>query len=205
MRSVHQKESFAHFSPTAQQRCKFGLPLFMATEAVIQAMAAPSLNLVGLHFHLGSQITDSLPYQEALEAVLEFAVTTRENYGLELEELDIGGGFAAHIPDRCTGAEHRQLRRGHNHSVWRQNAAKPSGLAGADHRAGRAIVAQAGIALYQVGSIKDIPASAAMSPWTAVLPIHLAGAYGATQVVLANRMNDKATDTVTIALVPRVR
>ena len=52
---------------------KFGIPLFAADEVVNRAMSAHSLNLVGLHFHLGSLITEVQPYSEAVDTVIDFA------------------------------------------------------------------------------------------------------------------------------------
>ncbi|TET66548.1 MAG: diaminopimelate decarboxylase, partial [Dehalococcoidia bacterium] len=51
---------------------KFGFPLASAEEAVAKTMSAPDLNLVGLHFHLGSQIFEVEPYQEAVRITLDF-------------------------------------------------------------------------------------------------------------------------------------
>ena len=136
---------------------KFGFPIFSADEAVAQAMSAPSLNLVGLHFHLGSLISEVQPYQEAIEVVLDFTADMKQRLGFELEELNIGGGFAiqytldstappislyaeaivSRVINKC-----RQLEL-----PWPVLTVEP----------GRAIVGQAGIALYRVGVTKDIP------------------------------------------------
>ena len=136
---------------------KFGFPIFSADEAVAQAMSAPSLNLVGLHFHLGSLISEVQPYQEAIEVVLDFTADMKQRLGFELEELNIGGGFAiqytldstappislyaeaivSRVINKC-----RQLEL-----PWPVLTVEP----------GRAIVGQAGVALYRVGITKDIP------------------------------------------------
>ena len=136
---------------------KFGFPIFSADEAVAQAMSAPSLNLVGLHFHLGSLISEVQPYQEAIEVVLDFTADMKQRLGFELEELNIGGGFAiqytldstappislyaeaivSRVINKC-----RQLEL-----PWPVLTVEP----------GRAIVGQAGVALYRVGVTKDIP------------------------------------------------
>ncbi|MDI6815357.1 MAG: diaminopimelate decarboxylase, partial [Dehalococcoidales bacterium] len=73
---------------------KFGFPLFSGEEAVATAISATKLNLVGLHFHIGSLIFDTEPYQEAIELILNFAAEMKRKYGFELKELDVGGGFA---------------------------------------------------------------------------------------------------------------
>ena len=73
---------------------KFGCPLAGGEQAVAQALQAPNLNLVGLHFHIGSLIPGAEPYVEAIEVVLNFAAEMRRKYGFELRELNVGGGFA---------------------------------------------------------------------------------------------------------------
>ena len=73
---------------------KFGFPLFHWDEAVAQAVSAPNLNLVGLHFHIGSLIFETEPYQKSIELILDFTAEMKSKYGFELKELNIGGGFA---------------------------------------------------------------------------------------------------------------
>ena len=73
---------------------KFGFPWSTGDEAIAAAMAAPNLNLVGLHFHLGSLIFEIEPYEQAIGQVLYFASVMRQGSDFELKELGIGGGFA---------------------------------------------------------------------------------------------------------------
>ena len=74
---------------------KFGFPIEtgQAREAVRLAVESPHLELRGLHFHLGSPIFETEPYEEAVGRVLAFASEMREE-GLELSEFSPGGGFA---------------------------------------------------------------------------------------------------------------
>lgn len=136
---------------------KFGFPLFSADRAVTQAMLAPSLNLVGLHFHLGSLIHEVQPYHEAIEVVLEFAAEMKQKHGFELEELNIGGGFAIQYtldspaPPISSYAEAIVSKVV---SKCRLLKLAPPMLT---LEPGRAIVGQAGVALYRVGVVKDIP------------------------------------------------
>ena len=136
---------------------KFGFPLFVADRAVTEAMSVPSLNLVGLHFHLGSLIFEGQPYHEAIEVVLEFAAEMKLKHGFELEELNIGGGFAIqHTMDRPAPPI-----SGYAEAIVTKLLSKCRELKLAlptlTLEPGRAIVGQAGIALYRVGVVKDIP------------------------------------------------
>jgi diaminopimelate decarboxylase len=136
---------------------KFGFPLFSAGQAVIQAMSTPSLNLVGLHFHIGSLIAEAHPYQEAIETVLDFANGMRNKHGFELEELNIGGGFSvqytldAPVPAISVFAEVIVSK------IIRKCKQLGLTLPMLTLEPGRAVVAQAGVALYQAGVIKEIP------------------------------------------------
>jgi diaminopimelate decarboxylase len=138
---------------------KFGFPLAtgQAETAVAKAISASNLNLVGLHFHLGSPIPDTSPYQAAIGLVLNFAKEMKAKYDFNLNELSPGGGFAV----RYTVDQQTPGIADYAEAI----TSKVSGLAnelGLTRpkliiEPGRAIVAQAGIALYTVGSIKEIP------------------------------------------------
>jgi diaminopimelate decarboxylase len=65
----------------------------MAEDAVSRALALASVNLIGLHFHIGSLISEVNPYLESIDLVLEFAADMNKRYGFELEEFNIGGGY----------------------------------------------------------------------------------------------------------------
>ena len=180
---------------------KFGFPMLKAKEAVSQAIRAPNLNLIGLHFHIGSLIHEVEPYQQAIERVLQFARDMNAEHGFELKELNIGGGFAiqytrdapappvsayaeavaARIKDRCQGLELKLP----------QLIVEP----------GRAIVGQAGVALYTVGAIKDIPGirryvSVDGGMGDNIRPALYEAKY---EAVVANNMVEKEAGEVTIS------
>lgn len=138
---------------------KFGFPLAIgqAETAVAKAISASHLNLVGLHFHLGSPIPDTSPYEAAISLVLKFAKEMKDGHGFSLDEFSCGGGFAVRytidqqIPGIADYAEAITARV--------KGLAKELGLTRPKLiiEPGRAVVAQAGVALYTVGSIKEIP------------------------------------------------
>jgi len=138
---------------------KFGFPLAtgQAETAVTKAVAASNINLIGLHFHLGSPIPDTSPYQIAISLVLNFAKDMETKHGFHLTELSPGGGFAV----RYTADYRTPSIADYAEAI----TAKISSLANELGltfpkliiEPGRAIVAQAGVALYAVGSIKEIP------------------------------------------------
>ena len=137
---------------------KFGFPLDtgQAKEAVQKAVAAPNLDLKGLHFHLGSPIFELEPYVEAIGRVLLFASEMREE-GLQMTEFSPGGGFAIAYTEEDeppAPADYAQaivdaLKQGcADHGLPEpQLIIEP----------GRSITGPAGVALYTVGAIKDVP------------------------------------------------
>ncbi len=180
---------------------KFGFPLFSWEEAVINTLSAPNLNLIGLHFHIGSLIFEVEPYVESIELILDFAAEMKQKHGFKLKELDIGGGFAiqyalnspappisvyaeaitAKIIDKC-----RELK-----------LALPRLII----EPGRSIVGQAGVALYKVGAVKDIPGVRCYVSVDGGMADNIRPAlYGSKhEAVVANKVSEKGAGMVTIA------
>ena len=137
---------------------KFGFSIQTghAADAIRQALAAPHLNLRGLHFHLGSPIFELEPYAAATDLVLRFAAGFRED-GLDLQEFSPGGGFAiAYTRDDVPPpvADYAETIVSTLHSTCNElGLAIPTLLI----EPGRSIIGPAGVALYCVGAIKNIP------------------------------------------------
>jgi len=136
---------------------KFGFPLAGAEKAVAQAMSAPNLNLIGLHFHIGSLIFEFEPYEQSIELILNFAAEMKRKYGFELRELDIGGGFAIQytldLPVPPISAYAEMITSEIISKCRELELALPSLIV----EPGRAIAGRAGVVLYKAGVVKDIP------------------------------------------------
>ena len=147
------------YTTTGTLDSKFGFPLTtgQAEAAVAHAMSASSLNLVGFHFHLGSPIPDTSPYQRAIDIALRFAREMEIKYGFHLEEFSPGGGFAVRytldhsMPSIGDYAEAIVSKL--TSTVNQLGLASPKCII----EPGRGITGQAGVALYTVGAIKEIP------------------------------------------------
>ena len=137
---------------------KFGFSIQTgdAAKAIKVALASHNLNLVGLHFHLGSPIFELEPYIAATDFVLRFAAGFREE-GLTLQEFSPGGGFAiAYTRDQ----EPPEISEYAGAIV--STLKSTCDELGMDHpklliEPGRSIIGPSGVALYKVGAIKDIP------------------------------------------------
>jgi diaminopimelate decarboxylase len=180
---------------------KFGVPMADAEKALTTALSMPQLKLRGLHFHIGSQIADSEPYQQAIDIVLGFAAKMKNKYGFEMEELSIGGGFAVQytldspVPPISAWAE--VLTSNISIGSRMLGLAKPRLVI----EPGRSVVGQSGVALYTVGVIKDIPGVRRYVSVDGGMADNIRPAlYGAKhEAVVANKMGEKETEKVTIA------
>ncbi|MFB6819790.1 diaminopimelate decarboxylase [Streptomyces sp. NPDC056347] len=135
---------------------KFGLSVADggAEHAVARILDQPRLELVGLHCHIGSQITEPGPYVTALRTVVALLARIRDRHGTVLPELDLGGGHAvAHRPGE-TALDIPALGA----RVRRELAASCAGAGLPVPRLavepGRALVGPAGVALYRVLAVK---------------------------------------------------
>jgi diaminopimelate decarboxylase len=182
---------------------KFGFPLAtgQAEEAVKQALSASNLNLLGFHFHLGSPISEIQPYELAMEIVLRFAQEMGKKFELNLSEFDIGGGFAvpytldAKVP---TIADYAKVLTGKlNGLISGLGLSRPRLII----EPGRAIVGQAGVALYKVGAVKEIPGIKKYVCVDGGISDNIRQAlYGAKyEALVANKVLEAEREVVTIA------
>jgi len=180
---------------------KFGFPLASAEEAVAQAMSAPNLNLVGLDFHLGSLIFDPQPYQQAIELTLDLAAKMKQKYGFELRELNVGGGFAIQYTLDSPAPPVSIYAEAITSKITTKCRELKLELPRLIVEPGRAIVGQAGVALYKAGVIKDIPGIRCYVSVDGGMADNIRPAlYGAKyEAVLANKMLGTEAGKVTIA------
>jgi len=147
------------YTTTGVLDSKFGFPITTgeAEKALAKAVTSPRLNLIGLHFHLGSPVFETKPYVEAVEIVLRFAAEMRQKHDFELKELSIGGGFAIQYlldsPAPPTGSYAEAIVSTLLDQSGKLELATPRLII----EPGRGIVGQAGVALYRMGGAKDIP------------------------------------------------
>ena len=150
------KPSTHSYIATGQLDSKFGFPLAggAARAAVDAARAAPGLDLVGLHAHIGSQLFDLACFPAAAEALAEFAA---ECGGEDLGLINMGGGLgiAYTRDDRPpTIDELAETVAGAVRDAWADRALAEPRLA---VEPGRSMVGRAGLTVYRVGSTKVVP------------------------------------------------
>ena len=171
-------EAHTHeFIATSHEDQKFGLSLSggAAEEAVRRIIAAPSLTLVGLHSHIGSQIFDAAGFEIAAARVVGLAVRIRDEHGLVIPELNLGGGMGiAYLPDDDpldVADMARQLRGIVERACTEAGLPMPRLAV----EPGRSVVGPCGITAYRIGTVK---------------PVDLGQGHGRTYVSVDGGMSD---------------
>ena len=135
---------------------KFGFTMPQAEEALTTALSLPNIDLVGLHMHLGSQIFEFECYKQAIDIVFAFADKMARKHGFRFKDFSAGGGLGVAYVQTVKATSITDFVEVITGQVLKQSKAigiKPPRLA---IEPGRSIVAQAGVALYTIGSMKDI-------------------------------------------------
>jgi diaminopimelate decarboxylase len=151
-------EAHTHeFIATAHEDQKFGFALGRAADDAIAAvLSAESLDLAGLHSHIGSQIFDTSGFDVAAHRVVELAAQVRDRYGIEVAELNLGGGLGiAYVSgdDPQTPADIAERLRA---IVHRECDAAGLRVPRLSVEPGRAIVGRSGVTLYEIGTVKEV-------------------------------------------------
>ncbi|MEG2460764.1 MAG: diaminopimelate decarboxylase [Clostridia bacterium] len=152
---VHTHE----YIKTGQIDSKFGFSIETgeAFYAVKQAVQNENLNLVGVHCHIGSQIFEITPFADAAEIMLNFMHKVQKELKYKLRDLNLGGGFGIRYTlddDPPKYAEYMEQVYQRIEKVCKKlNLDVPYILI----EPGRAIVGEAGVTIYTVGNVKNIP------------------------------------------------
>src|SRR2546430_6479563 len=144
---------------TGQLDSKFGFSIESgaARNAVAAALEHPRLELVGLHSHIGSQIFALGAYEQAMEIMLGLLVDLRDGLGFEPRKLGAGGGLGIAYTNQDDPPTPRHFVETVRHALVTGCARRDLKVPELVVEPGRSIAGPAGVALYTVGSIKDIP------------------------------------------------
>ena len=152
-------EAHTHeYISTAHEDVKFGFSLSSgaAWDAIAAIRSEPSLKLAGLHSHIGSQIFQSEGFGAAAKKLIGLLSRYRDTYGVELSELDLGGGYGiAYIPGEVTLDPHQVLTE--LADVVKTECAQVNiSVPTISIEPGRAIVGPTTTTLYTVGTTKEV-------------------------------------------------
>ena len=152
-------EAHTHeFIKTGQIDSKFGFAVENG-EAMQAAKTAASLDgvrLMGVHCHIGSQIFDLEPFTLAAKIMMDFCAEIKAETGVEIEQLNLGGGFGISYTDEDEPIEYGKYIEAVSETLKKECAEKGLSLPFILMEPGRSIVGDAGATLYTVGNIKNI-------------------------------------------------
>ena len=138
---------------------KFGsaIETGQAMDIVKLAISLENVNLNGLHCHIGSQIFDIQPFASAADIMTRFIAEIKSECGYEINQLNLGGGLGVKYLDSQPSVDYAKSIKSIAEIV--KSECEKNGVKMPEVRLepGRSIVANAGITLYTVGGIKEIP------------------------------------------------
>ncbi len=144
---------------TAQTDSKFGIgisdPLLL--EVVAQLRNSTVLCLTGFHCHIGSQILEEEPFGLAVERMMGLMSKVGKELGVCVTELNMGGGIGIRYTSADTPLTPQQVVRHITDQVTAVAQREGLPLPALYVEPGRAIVGEAGLTLYRIGSLKEVP------------------------------------------------
>ncbi|WP_107772345.1 diaminopimelate decarboxylase [Nocardioides sediminis] len=152
-------EAHTHeYIATAHEDQKFGFSIASgdAFDAVRRVEAAPGLRLLGLHSHIGSQIFDSSGFEVAARRVLALHARVSEELGVQMPEMDLGGGFGIAYTTQDDPSDPAQLATELTKIVEHECRALAVDVPRLSIEPGRAIVGPAMCTVYEVGTVKEV-------------------------------------------------
>lgn len=191
------------FVQTGQIDSKFGVALENgeAEEIIAAAQKMSSVRVVGVHCHIGSQIFELEPFKLAAKTMMNFIALLKQKYGLEIRELNLGGGFGIKYVEEDAPIDYDKYMEAVAEVVREESRRLDVALPFILMEPGRSIVASAGLTLYQVGAVKEIPhvrTYVSVDGGMADNPRHIM--YGSEyQAVLPEKPCDAPEMTVTVA------
>ena len=200
-------EAHTHaYVQTATTDSKFGFSIQNgeAERVTVYALNKKNIRLLGYHCHIGSQIFEKQSFVLAAEKCMDFAAEMRKKHAFTLKTLNLGGGFGVWYTDedkKLSPEEYSEYVEALIGAVEEKAKTYNMDLPYLLLEPGRSIIAEAGITLYTVGAIKDIPnvkKYVAIDGGMFENPRYALYQSKYTPV-LANRANEKATEIVSIA------
>ncbi|MGX2994512.1 diaminopimelate decarboxylase [Streptomyces sp. JNUCC 64] len=152
-------EAHTHeFIATAHEDQKFGIALAggQAAEAVRRALKLDGLELVGVHSHIGSQIFDMAGFEVAARRVVGLLAEVRDEHGVELPEIDLGGGLGIAYTSADDPREPHEIATALRAIVARECEAAGLRTPRISVEPGRAIVGPTAFTVYEVGTVKPL-------------------------------------------------
>ena len=188
---------------TGKVDSKFGTAIEtgQAEEITLLALSLPAVELCGFHCHVGSQIFEETPFTDAADIMLAFMACMRDRHGFIAKTLNLGGGFGVRYTEEDPVIDYRKNIRLVAEHVKARCAEYDFPMPEVLMEPGRSIVADAGVTLYTVGSVKTITGYKSYVSVDGGMPDNPRYALYASRytVELASRMNAPKDFVATVA------
>ena len=195
------KSSSHDYIVTGKKDSKFGIPLDdeIIMPQIKAAIDSEYIDFYGLHFHVGSQLFDNDSHLQATDIILGLVDKIREEFGYEMKELNVGGGFGVTYVDE-ERMPYAYFTDAMMEKIEKYYAEKGITRPNVVIEPGRSIAAEAGLTLYTIGSIKDIPGIRKYVSVDGGMTDNIRPAlYQAVYTgVIANKADQEKTEKVTI-------
>lgn len=136
---------------------KFGFNLDQVDSIVQKILQNPQMNLYGLHAHIGSQIFELVPHNDTVGVLLDLYKQIQNKYSIQLPDLNVGGGLGIMYTEQDDPPSIESwvkiIADAVKSNCARLGLQEPRVMV----EPGRSIVGPAGLTVYQIGNIKDIP------------------------------------------------
>lgn len=191
------------FIKTGQIDSKFGFAIENgeAIEIIKKSKEFSNVEYVGVHCHIGSQIFELEPFVETADIMMNFIKEIKDVCGLETKELNLGGGFGIKYVENDKPVKYSEFIRVVSEKVKEKSKELGVGIPKILMEPGRSLVAPAGITLYEVGNIKNIPnirTYLSIDGGMGDNPRYIL--YGAEYCgCIANKANEEQTETYTVS------
>ncbi|RLL48157.1 diaminopimelate decarboxylase [Oceanobacillus piezotolerans] len=204
MRVTPGVESHTHeYIMTGNEDSKFGFNLQngQAKEAFERILQVDRIHLDGLHCHIGSQIFETDGFKVAIDMLFQEIKKWKEQYNYVPEVLNLGGGFGIRYTKEDEPLPHRVYVEGMVEAVQQQVESLEIPMPEIWIEPGRSIVGNAGITLYSIGSIKNIPGIRTYVSVDGGMTDNIRPAlYQAKyEAIIANKATEPTIETVSIA------
>lgn len=143
---------------TGQIDSKFGFDLSQLdeiTELIITKYK--NLNLKGLHAHIGSQIFENQSFKDEIDILIKETARINKKFGLNLNELNIGGGLGVKYTDDDCPPSVEDFGRSVIEALENSCKKYDTELPIVYIEPGRSVISTAGVTLYEIGSSKQVP------------------------------------------------
>ena len=143
---------------TGSEESKFGISMLTGQAMTIteKSLALPHIALKGFHCHIGSQIFDSAPFVTAVEMMFAFLAEVKAKTGFLPEMLNLGGGLGVRYTENDPEIDYAEKIREIAAAIHERSGITGVAVPKILLEPGRSLVADAGMTLYTVGSVKEV-------------------------------------------------